>query len=219
MNSFRYSQLNPCKLLKKILMIIKHINIGWYGGMLYVTPATQYMTMLFCCIFFVPLFFLRCIWSRFPIGCYQGSIPVSKLYFAVVGGAVVFHLSSLGTYTLPFPLWLYEFADYLIFDWALLIAHQRAWFVYCPLSIVYYLFRQPIYKSWIIINTLTGGRLRLTADNLTLVLSVSIVIWHFSNDNLSGFYLLNYLGKFAFCAFVVPPDPLWILLSIVVLLR
>ena len=44
-----------------VSIVIEHnkIYIGWHGGISYVTPATQYMTMLFCCIFFVPLFFFK----------------------------------------------------------------------------------------------------------------------------------------------------------------
>ena len=92
-----------------------------------ISHVTGYRTRGTACLlhFLCSVVFLRSVWSRFPIGCCQGPIPVSKLCFTVAGSAVVFYLSGLGPYPLSFPLWPYEFTDYLIFDWTLPIAHQQ----------------------------------------------------------------------------------------------
>ena len=137
----------PSNFRGSTLMMIKRIS--YYLKGFYIRHLTSYIIHdnAFCCIFFVPLFFLRSTWSRSPTGYKQGSIPTSRLYFALVGGAVALYLSGLGSYPLPFPPWPFEFTDYLIFDWTLPIAHQLLWFFYCLLPIVYYLLHQVLQKA------------------------------------------------------------------------
>ena len=83
-------------------MIIVIVKARVFRGITHSTIKVQ-MTQLLSCIFFVPLFILMLVWSRFLIGRCQGSVPVSKLYLTVAGSAVVFYLSGIGLFPLPFP--------------------------------------------------------------------------------------------------------------------
>ena len=66
--------------------------------------------------FLCSIVFSMLVWSKFPIGCCQGPIPVSKLYLTVAGIAAVFYLSDTAFSLLPLPFKANEIKDYLISD-------------------------------------------------------------------------------------------------------
>ena len=82
-------------------MIIVIVKARAFRGITRNTIKVQMMQFL-SYIFIVPLFILMPVWSRFPIGCCQGSIPLSRSYLMVMGSAVVLYLSGIGLFSLPF---------------------------------------------------------------------------------------------------------------------
>ena len=87
-----------------MLMMIKLTLSRLSRDTSYITLVIEDIILLLCCILFVPLFFLRSLWLRFPIRCIQGPIPIYRLYFTVASSAVVFYLLGFGPPTLLFPL-------------------------------------------------------------------------------------------------------------------
>ena len=91
------------------MMITVIVKVRVFWGITQNTIKIQVMQFLIS-IFFAPLFILRLVCSRFPLG----SIPVSKLYYTVGGSAVVFYLSDTGFFpcSSPLTLWGYRLLDF-----------------------------------------------------------------------------------------------------------
>ena len=82
-------------------MITVIVKARVFRGITRNTIKVQMMQFL-SYIFIVPLFILMPVWSRFPIGCCQGLIPLSRSYLMVMGSAVVLYPSGIGLFSLPF---------------------------------------------------------------------------------------------------------------------
>ena len=111
------------------MMITVIVKVRVFWGITQNTIKIQ-VTQFLISIFFVPLFILRLVCSRFPLG----SIPVSKLYCTVAGSAVVFYLSGTGFFPCSSPLTLW---GYRLLDFWLDLTYYPPDCAACPLSLVY----------------------------------------------------------------------------------
>ena len=111
------------------MMITVIVKVRVFWGITQNTIKIQ-VTQFLISIFFVPLFILRLVCSRFPLG----SIPVSKLYYTVAGSAVVFYLSGTGFFPCSSPLTLW---GYRLLDFWLELTYYPPDCAACPLFLVY----------------------------------------------------------------------------------
>ena len=114
------------------------LSCNAFGCRKNIALATEHVTLLLRCIFFVALFFLRSILSKFPIGCSQGPIPVPRVYFTVAGSAIVFYLSvlDLTPCLFPFDPMSLQIIWFLIGHFLLLISRCILSIVHCLLFAV-----------------------------------------------------------------------------------